>query len=400
MSVPPLEMNDGESGSFRVPVISCNTAFFCLERICGSVATRAQSELVEAADDNVQGVLTVDRLIAIARKSGFQLQAANFDWRALLIATATQAVLLLLRNGNVIAALDTGRDGVEEIVVCDPLYQNGDPFFLPRVALEHAWGGDALVIKPKRGKTERALTWYLSILSLCGIAAAILLVFQNTIGLTAASFDTPHENSAAIAANLSAGQAALDETPAAATVTAADTPPGADAAADTANVPEANIVTSPAAEPVQTEQSGAAVGDGAATSAEAGAGAAPEPPAEPNAPPATPSAPAAEQIAALPAPAPSSGLSTEEIAVLIARGDALIIKGDLASARLFYERAADATDGQAALRLGESYDPVFLARVHLSGARGDTQTAARWYRRARQLGIGEADALLRTLSPK
>ncbi len=398
MSVPPLEMKDGESESFGVPVISWNTAFFCLERICGSAATRAQSELIEDADDNAQGVLTVDRLIAIARKSGVQLQAASFDWPALLIATATQAVLLLLHNGNVIAALDTGRDGVEEIVVCDPLYQNGDPFFLPRVALEHAWGGDALVIKPKRGKTEQALTWYLSILSLCGVAGAILFVLQGTIGLTAASFDTPHENSAAIAANLSAGRAALDETPGAAALTAPDTPPGADAASETANVPEAHIVISPAAEPAQTEQSGVAIGDGAATSAEAGA--APEPPAEPNAPPTKPSAPAEEQIAALPAPAPSSGLSTEEIAVLIARGDARIIKGDLASARLFYERAADATDGQAALRLGESYDPMFLARVHLSGARGDTQTAARWYRRARQLGISEADALLRTLSPE
>src|ERR1041384_6545198 len=66
-------------------------------------------------------------------------------------------------------------------------------------------------------------------------------------------------------------------------------------------------------------------------------------------------------------PAPSA----TEIAALLARGDALIAKGDLASARLFYERAAEAGDGPAALRLGESYAPAFLAQAHLSGVRGD-----------------------------
>jgi TPR repeat protein len=75
-------------------------------------------------------------------------------------------------------------------------------------------------------------------------------------------------------------------------------------------------------------------------------------------------------------------------------------KGDVASARLFYERAAEAGDGQAALRLGESYDPAFLARSHLNGVRGDAVAAARWYRQARELGITEAEALLQTLSPE
>ena len=68
-------------------------------------------------------------------------------------------------------------------------------------------------------------------------------------------------------------------------------------------------------------------------------------------------------------------------------------------ARLFYERAAEAGDGEAALRLGESYDPAFLARAHLSGVRGDALAAARWYRRAHVLGTIEAETLLRTIEP-
>jgi hypothetical protein len=93
-------------------------------------------------------------------------------------------------------------------------------------------------------------------------------------------------------------------------------------------------------------------------------------------------------------------LSTDEVTALLARGDFLIAKGDVASARLFYERAAEAGQGQAALRLGESYDPAFLARVHLSGVRGDALAAARWYRRARELGTSEAATLLETLPPE
>jgi TPR repeat protein len=95
-----------------------------------------------------------------------------------------------------------------------------------------------------------------------------------------------------------------------------------------------------------------------------------------------------------------SSLSSEEVTALLTRGDTLVVKGDIASARLFYERAAEAGDGQAALRLGESYDPAFLARAHLSGVRGDALAAARWYRRAHELGTTEAEILLRTISPE
>ena len=99
-------------------------------------------------------------------------------------------------------------------------------------------------------------------------------------------------------------------------------------------------------------------------------------------------------------PAGHAALSATDISLLLTRGDKSLSSGDLASARLYYGRAANAGDGQAALRLGETFDPVFLERAHLRGARGDLTAALSWYRRARDMGIGEAEVLLNSLEAK
>ena len=90
----------------------------------------------------------------------------------------------------------------------------------------------------------------------------------------------------------------------------------------------------------------------------------------------------------------------EDAAVLLARGDRLLSIGDVTSARLFYERAVDGGAGLAAVRLGETYDPVFLDRIHLRGVRADRGAALFWYRRARDLGATDAEVLLRALETK
>ncbi len=58
---------------------------------------------------------------------------------------------------------------------------------------------------------------------------------------------------------------------------------------------------------------------------------------------------------------PAPRLPDRQLAALVARGDMLLRAGDIASARLFYERAADDGDGHAALRVGATFDPSFLA---------------------------------------
>jgi TPR repeat protein len=89
-----------------------------------------------------------------------------------------------------------------------------------------------------------------------------------------------------------------------------------------------------------------------------------------------------------------------EIAELVARGDAFLRTGDVASARLFYERAADAGDGRAALRVGATFDPAFLDRPALHAARGDPAEARVWYHRARDLGEAEAERRLKSVGTK
>jgi hypothetical protein len=370
---------------------------------------QAPNTAVEAGDDTEDSILPLDQLIAIAGKSGLRLRSANLDWRALLIATATTTVLLLLRNGNVVVVLGTGREGVEEIVVSDPLYQNGESFFLPRLALENAWDGEALIAEPKRSRMERAITWCISTLSFFGFAAAIVLLCQVAIASFNARF-----NSEATSSNRSDTASSSNKTKPGTDATDGNAQPSADAVFDTGSVTQVGTVSPQSASPesiravsaaeVQKierpptelqQRLGGSVAEAAASS--------PKLPATIEGEARKSEEPSASTVAqspvtdAVPATASSSSFSTADSTALLVRGDALIAKGDVASARLFYERAADAGDGQAALRLGESYDPTFLARAHLSAVRGDTEAAAHWYRRARELGTAEAEALLQTV---
>jgi hypothetical protein len=86
--------------------------------------------------------------------------------------------------------------------------------------------------------------------------------------------------------------------------------------------------------------------------------------------------------AATTATPPASPPMAAEIAELLARGDSFVVIGDIASARVFYERAASAGDGRAALRMGTTFDPAFLRRAGLPHTFGDPAQARSWYRRA------------------
>jgi TPR repeat protein len=90
----------------------------------------------------------------------------------------------------------------------------------------------------------------------------------------------------------------------------------------------------------------------------------------------------------------SNNEASADVSMLLNRGDALLSTGDVASGRLFYQRAAEAGNGQAALRLGNTYDPAFLERAQLR-VQGDRALALFWYQRARELGAGEAEILLK-----
>lgn len=106
-------------------------------------------------------------------------------------------------------------------------------------------------------------------------------------------------------------------------------------------------------------------------------------------------------------PAPGPAAPDEKVLVrrlendnLLSRGNAYLTTGDIVSARLFYERAASAGDGRAALALAETYDPSFLHRLGVLGVRGDLARATHWYERARDLGETAAAAALLRLQAK
>jgi hypothetical protein len=122
----------------------------------------------------------------------------------------------------------------------------------------------------------------------------------------------------------------------------------------------------------------------------------PKEPAPDNAPAPEAAAPTAQK----PTVPSEPRLTAAEAAALLSRGDSLFSVGDVASARLYYERAAEAGNGDAALRLGETYDPTFLERAKLRAIKGDLKTAAFWYRRAKELGVAEADILLKGIQTK
>jgi hypothetical protein len=83
---------------------------------------------------------------------------------------------------------------------------------------------------------------------------------------------------------------------------------------------------------------------------------------------------------------------------LIAQGDQFLARFDVASARLLYQHAAEAGDGRGALRMGMTFDPVFLARWRLRGIRADRAQAIAWYRHASALGNADAELMQTSLN--
>ena len=115
----------------------------------------------------------------------------------------------------------------------------------------------------------------------------------------------------------------------------------------------------------------------------------------------TPAAPAKAPVetrdAAITHPVPPS-LEREAIVVLVEHGKDLFAAGDLVAARLVLERAAQASDAEAALALAATYDPVILKELNVQGLAADAALARRWYEKAKELGSAEAPRRLELLA--
>ena len=100
----------------------------------------------------------------------------------------------------------------------------------------------------------------------------------------------------------------------------------------------------------------------------------------------------AEPTAPVPAPVAPAGrrLDADELAALLKRAKGMLAIGDIASARLLLERAADAQEAEAALMLAGTYDPQVLGAQDMRSITPDPAMARAWYQKAAKLGSADA----------
>jgi hypothetical protein len=99
------------------------------------------------------------------------------------------------------------------------------------------------------------------------------------------------------------------------------------------------------------------------------------------------------QVAATPA----RKLDADELATLMNRAKGLLAAGDIPSARLLLERAADAQEPSAALLLARTYDPDVLGTQDARNIIPDPAMARAWYQKAAQFGSADAQRRLAQL---
>jgi hypothetical protein len=425
---------DASTTAPREPVASRDTALACLMQLGlqngldPAVATRPRD--VPDGDS-----LSISGLVELAAEFGYRAEDTRVDWEGLQTIGFADPILVLLKNTNVVILTGGGRDGAEEVAVWDPLHRDSEVLFVTRQEFQRAWSGDALRLTrppsstpapppnlrsvtakevPDTGRQQPSPSGQRSspLMRICLVAVAIAatvgvgwFLFDRTAAEHFGPTSTPVGEASeriAEATQPKAGAAlgrSLDQQ--AMSATSGSAPPSPNVpqsnATDAAPTPsvervpdDANRMAALPPEPASTGQSPVLEPPLAGpTSAVPLASGEPGSETDPNAATSAPIVPPADTT-----------LSAAEVSVLLTRGDKSFSSGDVASARLFYGRAANAGDGQAALRLGETFDPVFLEHAHLRSARGDLSAALSWYRRARDMGIGEAAVLLDSLEAK
>jgi len=426
------------------PAASRGTAISCLARLSVQNGGAARIEATRGSIDLAGETLPLSRLVELATEFGLQAERIELDWQGLKTAVFARPLLIVRKNTDVAVVAGGGRSGAEEVSVWDP-HHDGVVFFVSREDFERTWSGHALIITPEdpgannlklpsggeaasdtandtspappdipkqqtppspmraartsrlshdAGTPRRSLGLRLCLAATAIVATATIALFSLTypgadhvvgpstaeeVVSAGAQSTLVNQREPAPSAGVVA-TAPVVSTPEAVSTSATPTsarpagkPTSSDAMPPVAPTREANLAAAPADAAPSTESTAAA------------------PSAQ------VPEARLSVATPGPPAPPAVPVLSAPEIAALVARGDALFSKGDLAAARLFYERAANAGDGQAAVRLGETFDPVFLDHAHLAGVRGDFSTALSWYRRARDLGAADADILIKSL---
>jgi TPR repeat protein len=112
---------------------------------------------------------------------------------------------------------------------------------------------------------------------------------------------------------------------------------------------------------------------------------------------ATPKEKAEAPVPARPREAILSPADREVAERFVVRGERELEQGQVAVARQFFLRAAQAGLARGALLLAATYDPRELARWRVQGVQPSLDEARKWYERARELGAPEAEERLARL---
>jgi len=115
--------------------------------------------------------------------------------------------------------------------------------------------------------------------------------------------------------------------------------------------------------------------------------------------------PAATEVAilhppAVPSPEAEARALRQTIDALLERGREMLAISDVSAARRLFERAANLGEAKAATLVGMTFDPSFLDGIVARGFHADTARAARWYERAIEAGDREAKIRLDRLRAK
>ena len=92
-----------------------------------------------------------------------------------------------------------------------------------------------------------------------------------------------------------------------------------------------------------------------------------------------------------PLESPPQSISSESSSIsdYMRNGHLLLTRGDIVSARLFYEAAANSGSAAAMTAVGKTYDPVVLGQLGIKGFQADPVKAAAWYLKAGKAGDPE-----------
>ncbi len=143
--------------------VSCDTGLACLFRLGVQLGVYADIEAVKRRNLVDGPTVPVARLAALAGEFGLQAAPARLDWQALVTGTFTHPLILVLGNANAVVLMGVRRGGGEELAVSDPLFRDGEIFFLGRSEFERAWRGDALILTPLPPSGEDAkfgFSWF------------------------------------------------------------------------------------------------------------------------------------------------------------------------------------------------------------------------------------------------